>query len=247
MLPLANPGGVAEEAYLSDGITEDIITGLSRFGRLAVLGMASSNAYRDRSADLDRLATELGVDYAVQGSVRRASNIVRLSAQLVDARSGLTLWAERYDRVIDNLFAAQDEISETIVSTLAGQLEQEAAAAASRKRTENMEAYDFLLRGIHPARALDPNCGGRRACHVRESAGARPRLRARACLVRADEVAPLGVAAKIRHGQDEMLTAAQRALALDPSESWCHLVFGQIMMYRRQLAEANSTTSVPMN
>ena len=156
VLPFTNPGGLAEESYLSEGITEDVIAGLSRFGRLAVLGTTSSDVYRDRSSDLSNLVTELGVDYAVRGSVRRAGNTVRLSAQLVDARSGLTLWAERYDRVIENLFAAQDEISATIVSTLAGQLEDEAAAAASRKRTENMEAYDFLLRGIHMARALDP-------------------------------------------------------------------------------------------
>ncbi len=195
VLPFANPGGLAEEAYLSDGITEDVIAGLSRFGRLAVLGTTSSDVYRDRSSDMSSLVTELGVDYAVRGSVRRAGNIVRLSAQLVDARSGLTLWAERYDRVIDNLFAVQDEISETIVSTLAGQLEDEAAAAASRKRTENMEAYDFLLRGIHMARALDPHFGLRGPCLVREGAGARSKLRARPRLVRSDEVAPLGVGA----------------------------------------------------
>ena len=82
----------------------DIIVGLSRFGRLAVLGMTSSNAYRDRAVDLSELVAELGVDYVVQGSVRRAGNIVRLSARLADARSGLTLWGA-YDRVIDNLFA----------------------------------------------------------------------------------------------------------------------------------------------
>ena len=199
--------------------------------------MTSSDAYRDRSADLSRLVTELGVDYAVQGSVRRAGNIVRLSAQLVDARSGLTLWAERYDRVIDNLFAAQDEISETIVSTLAGQLEDEAAAAASRKRTENMEAYDFLLRGIHLARALDPT-----------SAAAALAMFEKALALDPDYALALAWFAlmKLRlsawepaaHDQDEMLGPAQRALALDPSESWCHLVFGQIMMYRGQLAEA---------
>ena len=237
VLPFANPGGVAEEAYLSDGITEDIITGLSRFGRLAVLGMTSSNAYRDRSADLARLATELGVDYAVQGSVRRASNIVRLSAQLVDARSGLTLWAERYDRVIDNLFAAQDEISETIVSTLAGQLEQEAAAAASRKRTENMEAYDFLLRGIHLARALDPTAAAAALAMFEKALALDPDY-ALALAWFALMKLRLSAWEPGAHGQEEMLGPAQRALALDPSESWCHLVFGQIMMYRGQLAEA---------
>ena len=156
VLPLANSSGLPDETYLSEGITEDIIAGLSRFGLLAVLGMASSDAYRDQSPDLRSLVAELGVDYVVQGSVRRGGDTIRLSARLVDARSGLNVWGERYDRSTSNLFEVQDEISQTIVSTLAGQLEDEGAAAASRKRTENMEAYDFLLRGIHTARATDP-------------------------------------------------------------------------------------------
>jgi adenylate cyclase len=237
VIPLANSSGNADDAYLSDGITDDIIAGLSRFGRLAVLGMTSSNAYRDRAVDLSELVAELGVDYVVQGSVRRAGNIVRLSAQLADARSGLTLWGERYDRVIDNLFATQDEISETIVSTLAGQLEEEAAAAASRKRTENMEAYDFLLRGVHLARALDPASAAAALAMFEKSLALDP-----------DYALALAWFAlmKLRlwawepgsYSLRELLAPAQRALALDPSESWCHLVFGQIMMYRGQLVEA---------
>ena len=237
VLPFTTSGGLSEESYFSEGITEDVIAGLSRFGRLAVLGTTSSDFYRDRSSDLSSLVTELGVDYAVRGSVRRAGNTVRLSVQLLDTRSGLTLWAERYDRVIENLFAAQDEISATIVSTLAGQLEDEAAVAASRKRTENMEAYDFLLRGIHLARALDP-----------PSAAAARAMFEKALALDPDYALALAWFAlmKLRlwawdpasHNEDEMLDPAQRALALDPSESWCHLVFGQIMMYRGQLAEA---------
>lgn len=237
VLPFANPGGRAEETYLSDGITEDVVAGLSRFGRLAVLGMASSNAYRDRQAELPRLVAELGVDYAVQGSVRRAGDTVRLAVQLVDARSGVALWAERYDRVIDTLFAAQDEISATVVSTLAGQLEDNAAAVANRKRTENMEAYDFLLRGIHLARALDP-----------ASAAAALAMFEKALALDSGYALALAWSAlmKLRlsswepgaHGQDEMLASARRALALDPSESWCYLVLGQIMIYQEQLAEA---------
>ncbi|MFC7399008.1 adenylate/guanylate cyclase domain-containing protein [Chelatococcus sp. GCM10030263] len=237
VLPFANPGGRAEETYLSDGITEDVIAGLSRFGRLAVLGMASSNAYRDRSVDLPRLVAELGVHYVVQGSVRRAGDFVRLSVQLVDARSGLALWAERYDRVIDSLFAAQDEISETIVSTLAGQLEDEAAAAASRKRTENMEAYDFLLRGIHLARALDPASAAAAAAMFEKALALDPDYALALAWLALMKLRLWALAPGAR-GDDEMLAQARRALALDPSESWCHLVFGQITMYRGQLAEA---------
>ena len=239
VLPFARQGGGEDDFYLSQGITEDVIAGLSRFGRLAVLGAASSEAYRDRPAQLPRLVSELGVDYAVSGSVRSAGKNVRLSVQLLDARSGLTLWAERYERALGDLFATQDEISAIIVSTLAGQLEDEAAAVAGRKRTENMEAYDFLLRGIHLARDLDP-----------KAAAAALRLFERALALDPDYALALAWFAlmKLRRWAwsptselaDEVLQPARRALALDPSESWCHLVFGQITMYLGSLVEAEA-------
>ncbi|MDW6020260.1 adenylate/guanylate cyclase domain-containing protein [Mesorhizobium sp. BAC0120] len=236
VLPFASKsGGQAEEAYLSDGITEDVIAGLSRFGRLAVLGMASSDAYRDRTAALPDLVKELGVDYAVQGSVRRAGETIRLSVQLIDARSGLAIWAERYDRIIDNLFAVQDDISATIVATIAGQLEDEGAAAASRKRTENMEAYDFLLRGIHLARALDPASATAALAMFEKALALDPDY---ALALAWFALMKLRVTVWHPGDPDEILEPAQRALERDPSESWCHLVFGQIMMYRGQLAEA---------
>lgn len=237
VLPFANRGGLAEEAYLSDGITEDVIAGLSRFGSLAVLGMASSEAYRHSAADLPRLVNEVGVEYVVEGSVRRSAGTVRLLASLVAARSGLTLWAERYDRPIVDLFAMQDEISRTIVSALAGQLEEKAAAASGRKRTENMEAYDFLLQGVHLARALD-----------RPSAEAALSMFEKALALDPDYALALSWLALMRlrlwawdpsaYGWDEMLDPARRALALDPLESWSHLVFGQITMYQGRLEEA---------
>jgi TolB-like protein/class 3 adenylate cyclase/Flp pilus assembly protein TadD len=238
VLPFGNPGGLADESYFGEGMTEDVIAGLSRFRRLSVLGMTSSNAYRDKPLDLPDLVNRLGVDYAVQGSVRRAGKTVRLSAQLIDARSGLTLWADRYDRIVDDLFAAQDEITATIVATLAGQLDDEAADVAARKRTENMEAYDFLLRGVHSARALDP-----------ASAAAALSMFEKALALDPDY--PLALAwyalMKLRLGVwqtdiedrlEEALAPARKALALDPADGWCHLVFGQIVMYAGQFAEA---------
>jgi adenylate cyclase len=237
VLPLANSSGLSDETYLSEGVTEDIIAGLSRFGLLAVLGMASSDAYRDQSPDLRSLVSELGVDYVVQGSVRRGGDTVRLSARLVDARSGLNVWAQRYDRSTANLFDVQDEISQTIVSTLAGQIEDEGAAMASRKRTENMEAYDFLLRGIHTARATDPR-----------SAKAALELFQKALALDPDYALALSWLAlmKLRLRSwnpdtldvNEISEPAERALAIDTSESWCHLVYGQIAMYRRQFEKA---------
>jgi TolB-like protein/class 3 adenylate cyclase/Tfp pilus assembly protein PilF len=237
VLPFARQGGREDDGYLSEGITEDVIAGLSRFGRLAVLGAASSETYRGRPVHLPQLVADLGVDYAVSGTVRSAGNRVRLSVQLLDARSGLTLWAERYERALDDLFRTQDEISTIIVSTVAGQLEGEAASAAGRKRTESMEAYDFLLRGIHLARDLDP-----------KAAAAALRMFERALALDPDYALALAWFALMKLRQwawdpkpdraEELLVPARRALALDPSESWCHLVYGQITMYLGRLVEA---------
>ncbi|MGN6467676.1 MAG: adenylate/guanylate cyclase domain-containing protein, partial [Rhizobiaceae bacterium] len=237
VLPLARQGSRKDDDYFGEGVTEDVVAGLARFGRLAVLGTASSEAYRDRAVRLPELVAELGVDYVVGGSVRSAGDKVRLSVQLLDARSGLTLWAERYDRPLGDLFATQDEISATIVSTLAGQIEGETAAAAARKRTENMEAYDFLLRGIHQARDLDP-----------KAAGAALKLFEQALALDPEYAAALAWFAlmKLRlwawhpepAGGEAMFAAAKRALTLDPSDSWCHLVYGQIALYLGRFAEA---------
>lgn len=237
VLPFANRGGLVEETYLSEGITEDVIAGLSRFGSLAVLGMTSSNAYREHVADRLRLAEEMGVEYIIQGSVSRSGETVRLWVQLVAVRSALTLWAERYERIIDNLFAVQDEIVETVVSALAGHLEGDARASATRKRPENMEAYDFLLRGIHLARALDPYSASAALVAFEKALALDPEY-ALALAWSALMKLRLWAWEPDAHDSEEMLTPARKALVIDPSESWCHLVFGQIMMYLGQLAEA---------
>ena len=221
--------------YFAAGLVEDVTAGLSRFSRLAVLGTVSSVPYRGN--ELGKAARELGLDYAVRGSVRRMGERIRLSVQLLAARSGLTIWAERYDRELSALFSAQDEIAATIVATLAGVVEEEGAQVVARKRTESMEAYDFLLRGMYLARQVDVGSA----------------VQALAMFERALQLDPkfpvaLAWLALMRLrlwalGNDEgdeasLLEPARRALALDPHESWCHLVYGQILMYRRRFPEA---------
>ncbi|WP_293868208.1 adenylate/guanylate cyclase domain-containing protein [uncultured Alsobacter sp.] len=223
------------DEYLAEGLADDVTAGLSRFSRLAVLGTASSQAYR--GGDLTAAANDLGLDYAVRGSLRRLGDRVRLSVQLVAARSGLTIWAERYDSLVSDMFAAQDQIAATVVGTLAGVVEEEGAQRVARKRTESMEAYDFLLRGMHLARKLDP-----------ASATEAHAMFERALLL--DPGYPMALswlalmrlrrwAFEPRDGKEEsLLEPARRALALDPHESWCHLVFGQILLYLRRFHEA---------
>ena len=139
--------GDPEQEYFSDGITEDIITELSRFHSLFVIARNSSFAFRGHNVNVAEVAHRLGVQYVVEGSVRKAANRVRVTVQLIDATTGRHLWAERYDRDLEDIFAVQDEITEAIVSTLPGRLEEAARDRAERKPTSNMTAYDYQLFG----------------------------------------------------------------------------------------------------
>jgi adenylate cyclase len=147
VLPFTNMSGDPEQEYFSDGITEDIITELARFRSLFVIARHSSFTFRGQSPDLQSIGKKLGVQYIVEGSVRRAGERVRINAQLVEAATGNHIWAERYDRLLDDIFAVQDEVTRTIVATLPGRLEGDYAERARRKPTASMTAYDNLLRG----------------------------------------------------------------------------------------------------
>ncbi|MCW3783143.1 BTAD domain-containing putative transcriptional regulator [Defluviimonas salinarum] len=147
VLPFTNMSGDPEQDYFSDGITEDIITGLSRFRTLFVVARHSSFAFRDENLGVREIGQRLGVQYVVEGSVRRAGSKVRISAQLADALTGNHVWAERYDRELDDIFAVQDEVTRSIVAVLPGRVQEDVAERASRMPTENMKAYEYMLRG----------------------------------------------------------------------------------------------------
>jgi adenylate cyclase len=156
VLPFQNFSADPEQEYFSDGITEDIITQLSRFRSLFVIARTSSFRYKGQSLRVQDIGGELGVRYLVEGSVRRAKNRVRINAQLIEAETGNHLWAGRYDRELEDLFALQDEVTHCIVATVAGRLEDADRKRALRKHGGNLSAYDLLLRGKH---RLEP--GGR--------------------------------------------------------------------------------------
>ena len=146
VLPFANMSGDPEQEYFSDGITEDIITELSRFHSLFVIARNSSFAYKGQSVNVGKVGQELGVQYVVEGSVRKAGNRVRVTAQLVEAASGNHIWAERYDRDLEDIFAVQDDVARTIVGTVAGRVDDAGAERTRRRPTNDMAAYDYLLR-----------------------------------------------------------------------------------------------------
>ena len=132
--------------YFSDGITEDIITGLSRFSELFVIARNSSFQYKGKSPDIRQVGRELGVRYVLEGSIRRAGDRVRISAQLIDAVTGAHRWAERYDRELKDVFAVQDEVSRAIVAILVAHVNKAEAERTLLKPPETWQAYDFFMR-----------------------------------------------------------------------------------------------------
>jgi adenylate cyclase len=152
ILPFVNMSGDPEQDYFAYGITENIITGLTRFRELFVIGMKSSVKARDGAThdgvtDLEQVGYGLGVAHIVEGSVRKAGNRIRVTAQLIEAVSGRRIWAEHYDRDLDDIFAVQDEITSVIVATLADRIEESGGQLALQKPTKDMMSYDYLLRG----------------------------------------------------------------------------------------------------
>jgi adenylate cyclase len=147
VLPFANMSGEPQQEYFSDGITEDIITELSRFRGLLVIACNSSFRYKGQSSKVQDIGRELGVHYVVEGSVRKSGRRVRVNVQLVEAESGNHLWAERYDRNVEDIFAVQDEVTQAIAAALPGRLDAAAMEKGRRRPTESLSAYDYLLRG----------------------------------------------------------------------------------------------------
>ncbi len=148
VLPFTNMSGDSEQEYFSDGITEDIITELSRFHSLFVIARNSSFTYKGKAVDVTEVGSTLGVQYVVEGSVRKAGNRVRVTAQLVEAQSGRHVWARRYDRDLSDSFELQDEISKVIVGTIAGRVDAAEAQRVAWKPPGDMTAYDRFLRGL---------------------------------------------------------------------------------------------------
>ncbi|HET7526761.1 MAG TPA: adenylate/guanylate cyclase domain-containing protein, partial [Burkholderiaceae bacterium] len=184
VLPFVNMSGVPEQEYFADGLTEDILTDLSRFRELFVISRNTSFKYKGQAVDVKKVAHDLGVRYVVEGSVRKAGNRVRITVQLIDAASDRHVWAERYDRELEDIFDIQDEVTSAIVATLPGRLEADARSRAERKPPANLAAYECVLEAkvlhhrsnraeneralglIHRAIELDPRYAHAHAWHA---------------------------------------------------------------------------------
>ncbi len=240
VLPFTNMSGDPEQAYFSDGITEDIITELSRFRSLFVIARNSSFSFRDEYVNVAEVGRRLGVQYVVEGSVRKAADKVRVNVQLVEVASAHHLWAERYDRELKDIFSVQDEITQSIVATLPGRLEEAGRQGAVRKSTASMTAYDFVLLGLERYNRFtrDQNIKAREL--FQKAVDIDPQYARAHSLVASTQVWEMMMSSS-GHGQlDEAQAGVERALSLDNNDSWTHGILGFVLFIHREDEEAES-------
>jgi TolB-like protein/tetratricopeptide (TPR) repeat protein len=231
VLPFANMSGDPTQDYFSDGITEDIITDLSRWHQLAVRSRSASFRYRGAAADLGRMARELKVRYIVEGSVRRQGERIRISAQLIDTETGSHVWADRFDR--EDVFEVQDEVVQTIVGTLVGRVQVADAARSRRKPPATPAAYVCVLQGN--ALPWSDAKGAAEATRLFEQAididpgygYAHALLAVMRYLEWSDDLSGSDAAL------DEAWRLANRGVELDANESTCFSVLSQVCLLRR--------------
>ena len=244
VLPFTNMSGDPEQDYFSDGITEDIITDLSKVSALSVISRNGSFLYKGKQVDIPRVARELKVTHVLEGSVRKAGGRVRISAQLIDGSANNHVWAERYDRDASDIFAIQDEISQAIVKALKVSLLPSEKKAIERRGTDSVEAHDLYLmaRQIYVTNQEDEHAS---------------KAIVRTC-ARATEIDPRYAQAwalmamgyrnlrEMELVSDDGMAAAEKSLALDPNLAEAHAVKGYILQMRGDMNEAVAEAEIAL-
>lgn len=236
VLPFVNLSNDPEQEAFADGLTEDLITDLSRAPGLFVIARNSTFAYKGKAMDVRAIAEELGVRYLLEGSARRAAGRVRINAQLVDAASGEHLWAERFDRRLDDIFAVQDEATAKIVEALLGRLR----TPPPRNRPTNLEAYDLCVRA---RKLIDDSPQTAREAHL---------MLTRALTLDPDYAEAYRWLAMnhwmgwvhwgepVEPNRRLALDLARKAVAIDPNDAGCRWVLGNLLAYEHSFEEADA-------
>jgi adenylate cyclase len=248
VLPFINMGGDKEQEYFSDGITDDLITDLSRLPGLFVIARESTFTYKDKAAKLQDVGRELGVRYVLEGSVRKAAGQVRITVQLADATTGAELWAERYDRPLRDVFALQDEIVHRIITTLNLQLSLSQKGIVIPRTTDNLDAYDDVLRGTEYLASLTGE-GNAKARPLFEKANELDPKYTDAYLMLGNDYF-LGWAFAFNpdpYGGEKGLKMEQHAVALDDSRSMAHCVIAEIDMTNEQMDQAETEAQLAIS
>jgi adenylate cyclase len=238
VVPFANLGGDPEQEYFSDGFSEDLITELARFHQIFLISRNASFALKGHNVDRQQMGKELGVAYCLEGSVRKLGSRIRITCQLTDTQTGDHVWAEKYDCKLEELYDVQDDIAASIVSMVAGRIEQQARVAAKRKKPADMLANDCLMRGLeHHRLGGVTREASEKALHWFDLAIEKDPGFARAYAWRSCALSTLAVWT----GQDvwnDILDSSRRGLELDDGDAECHRIAGAISLQGRDYDQA---------
>jgi len=238
VLPFDNLGRDPEQEYFADGITEDLITDLSKISALAVIARNSVFSYKGTAANVQQTARDLGANYVLEGSVRKSGARVRINAQLVDAASGNHLWAERFDRELDDIFAVQDEVNANIVRALELRLSQREQIRIGGRTTSNLQAYDLVLRAEKLSRGFSKEGMSRARSLYLQALEHDPDYACVYAHLARNQVFAWIVGWLGDDCLDEAVANAGKAVALDPELALAHSALGWAYFWRRQYDEA---------
>src|SRR3989441_2369265 len=239
VLPFVNMSGDPEQEYFSDGITEDLITDLSKLSGLFVISRNSVFLYKGKAVKPEQVSQELGVRYVLEGSVRKAGSRVRITAQLIDATTGYHLWADRYDRDLQDIFAVQDDVTQQIVAALKVKLTGREQGRLGRTPTNILEAYDCFLRGLeyHAQRTQEANARARQM--FERAIALDPQFAvAYAFLGRTYLMELVFQWEEKPQTAEQVFSLGQKAVALDDSQPTAHETLAYAYLGKKQHAQA---------
>jgi len=239
VLPFENMSGDPDQEYFSDGITEEIITALSKIPKLFVIARNSSFTYKGKAVWIPTVGKELGVKYILEGSVRKAGNSVRVTAQLIDAQTNDHIWAERYDRELKDIFVVQDEITKKIITAVQVELTEGEQARVYERGTKNIGAYLKFLQAREYALVVNPDCNIKARGFAEEAIALDPNYASAYRLLGWTYVMDVWLKAT-KSPRDSLLKAAgltKKALAQDESMGMAHAQLGHIYIMMRKFEE----------
>jgi adenylate cyclase len=240
VLPFTNLSGDPEQEYFSDGITEDIITALSRFRWFFVIARNSTFTYKGKTVDVKTVAQDLGVRYVLEGSVRKAGSRVRITAQLIDALTSLHVWAERYDRELKDIFAVQDEITENIVTSIGPEFLSAEMRRAQRRDVRSLDAWDYIMRAaFHHSRFRKEDVAEAQRL-LRKAIELDPFNAEGFCLLAFTHLMQVqfGWSESADQSIQEAAKAAKNAIAKDDRDAWAHTAMGLVDLISRRYDDA---------